>query len=281
MPAKQLPGSMSAKKLRAVRSSRFSVRFMKWMISRTSQWSACVEQRVVDGEHARRIALGLEDDRADLRLVDAQPQQRVVELAKCAQRPELIAGREDLRRASVGCAASGARDGQRRRRASRDRCASDTAEYSTASSVTVGVERTERDARAAAPADRTSAASSARALRDALLELAGRIHRVDEPPLDRALALHAFGERAEHVREVAPDLPLVDDARQAAGAGQHAEQRRLRQAHRRVPVVDEHDLVARERQLVAAAGADAVERGEELDARSARSRLPSPAASRW
>ena len=41
VPAKQEPGSISAKKLREVRSSRFSVRFMKWMISRTSQWSWC------------------------------------------------------------------------------------------------------------------------------------------------------------------------------------------------------------------------------------------------
>ena len=116
---------------------------------------------------------------------------------------------------------------------------------------------------------------------DALLELAGRVHRVDEPPLDRALPLHALGDRAEHVREIAPHLALVDDAREAAGARQHAEQRRLRQADRRVAVVDQDDLVARERQLVAAAGADAVERGEELDAPSARWRLRWPAASRW
>ena len=36
-PANAEPGSMNAKKVRAVRSTRFSVRFMKWMISRTSQ----------------------------------------------------------------------------------------------------------------------------------------------------------------------------------------------------------------------------------------------------
>ena len=97
-----------------------------------------------------------------------------------------------------------------------------------------------------------------RALRDLLLELAGRMHRVDQPPFDRAPALDPFGNRAEDIREIAPDLALVDDARQAAGAGQHSEQRRLRQADRRIAVVDEQDLVARERELVAAAGADAV-----------------------
>ena len=37
----------------------------------------------------------------------------------------------------------------------------------------------------------------------------------------------------------------------------------------RVAVVDEDDLVARQRELVAAAGADAVERGEERDAANA------------
>ena len=120
-----------------------------------------------------------------------------------------------------------------------------------------------------------------RARRDALLELARRIHGVDEPPLHRALPFHAFGHRAEDVGEVAADLPLVHDAREAAGAGQHAEQRRLRQADGRIPVVHEDDLVARERELVAAAGADAVQRGEELDAGVRGSRPRSPAASRW
>ena len=52
---------------------------------------------------ASRIAFGLDDDRADQRLVHAQPQQRVVELAERAQRPELIAGRDDRRPASIGC----------------------------------------------------------------------------------------------------------------------------------------------------------------------------------
>ena len=70
----------------------------------------------------------------------------------------------------------------------------------------------------------------------------------------------------KYVGEVAPHPPLVDHARQAAGAGQHAEQRRLRQADRGIAVVDEENLVAGERQLVAAAGADAVQGGEELEA---------------
>ena len=89
---------------------------------------------------------------------------------------------------------------------------------------------------------------------------------VDELPFDGALAFHALDQRAEEVGEIAADAALVDDAREAAGAGQHAEQRRFRQADRRIAIVDEQDLVARQRQLVAAAGADPVERGQELEA---------------
>jgi hypothetical protein len=43
---------------------------------------------------------------ADLRLVDAQPQQRVVELAERAQRPELIAGSDGSRPASTAAVRS-------------------------------------------------------------------------------------------------------------------------------------------------------------------------------
>ena len=91
------------------------------------------------------------------------------------------------------------------------------------------------------------------------------MHRVDEPPFNRPLALDTFDQRAEHVGEIASNVPLVDDARQSAGAGEHAQQRRLRQADRRIAVVDQQDLVAGERELVAAAGAGAVDRRQERD----------------
>ena len=48
--------------------------------------------------------------------------------------------------------------------------------------------------------------------------------------------------------------------------GSTREQRRLGEADRADAVVDEEDLVAGERELVAAAGAGAVERGEASDA---------------
>ena len=111
------------------------------------------------------------------------------------------------------------------------------------------------------------AANSARALRDPVLELAGRIHGIDEPPFHRAPPLDALGHRSEHVGEVAPHFPLVDDAGEAARARKHGQQRRFRQAHGRVAIIDEDNLVARERQLIAAAGTDAVERGQELQPR--------------
>ena len=110
------------------------------------------------------------------------------------------------------------------------------------------------------------AASSCARVATRVLELARRVHRIDQAPLDRALSLDPFGNRAEDVRKIAPHLALVDDARQSARSRQDAQQRRLRQADRGIPVVHQQDLVAGERQLVAAAGADAVDRGEELEA---------------
>src|SRR5205085_9148184 len=83
---------------------------------------------------------------------------------------------------------------------------------------------------------------------------------IDEAPVLGALALEALGERAEHVRAVSTNLALVDEAREAAGARQHREQRRLGERHGAVAVVDEQDLVARERELVTAAGGGALAR---------------------
>ena len=96
-------------------------------------------------------------------------------------------------------------------------------------------------------------------------ELARLRDRIDQPPVLRALAAHAFGQRAEDVGEVVADAALVGDARQPAGPGQHAQQRHLRQRHRRRAVVDQEDFVAGECQLVAAARTGAVHGGEELE----------------
>ena len=116
------------------------------------------------------------------------------------------------------------------------------------------------------PDGRDFAAKSLRALRHRLFELRARHHLVDQPPVDRALALDALLGGAEHVGMVAPHLALVGDAGEPAGAGQHREQRQFRQRHRRRAVVDQHDVVGRERELVAAAGRGAVDHADGREA---------------
>ena len=115
------------------------------------------------------------------------------------------------------------------------------------------------------------------ALRDAFLKPSRRRDVVDQPPGFCAIGAHALGGGAEHIGEVAPDLALVDQPGQTAGAGQDAEQRHLGKADRARPVVDHDDLVAGERQLVAAAGAGAVDRGDEFETRM-RARILDPVA---
>ncbi|MCY1300993.1 hypothetical protein D9M69_340240 [compost metagenome] len=89
-------------------------------------------------------------------------------------------------------------------------------------------------------------------------------HFIDQFPVPGALAAHALGGGAEDIGMVAPDLALVGHPGQAAGAGQYAQQRHLGQADRGRTVVDQHDLVAGKRQLIAAAGGGAVAGGDEL-----------------
>ena len=60
-------------------------------------------------------------------------------------------------------------------------------------------------------------------------------------------------------------MALVGQPGQSAGAGQHAEHRHFGQADCRGAVVDQDDLVARQRQFVAAAGASAVDRRQEFE----------------
>ena len=120
---------------------------------------------------------------------------------------------------------------------------------------------------AAAAGRSLAAASTAARSPTSWRNRAGGATMVDEPPRLGAVGAHPLGGGAEHVGEVAPHLALVDEPRQAAGARQHAEQRHFGQAHRARAVVDHDDLVAGERQLVAAAGAGAVDRGQEFEAR--------------
>ena len=99
---------------------------------------------------------------------------------------------------------------------------------------------------------RTSSANASTAARS----------RRPAPTRAACVPFDALGLRGEHVGEVAAHVALVDHPGQPAGAGQHGEQRHLGQRDRRRPIVDEQDLVARQRQLVAAAGRGAVDRGD-------------------
>src|SRR5262249_16698020 len=105
-----------------------------------------------------------------------------------------------------------------------------------------------------APAGRCDLApDSPRPLPYRLPKLGGRPPFLDGPPVHGALAFDALLGGAEHVGAIAAHLAFVGDAGESAGAGEHGEQRQLRQRHRRGAVVDQHDMVGRERQLVAAA----------------------------
>ncbi len=94
-----------------------------------------------------------------------------------------------------------------------------------------------------------------RAGRDRLVEGRVRHQLVDEAPVECPAPARPFLHRAEDVGPIAPHTALVGDAGQPAGAGQHGQQRQLGQGHVRRAVIREHDVVAGERELVAAAGA--------------------------
>ena len=103
-----------------------------------------------------------------------------------------------------------------------------------------------------------------RPLPDALLEAAPRRQAVHEAPLHRPATPDPLGESGEHVGAVPPDPALVDDPGQPAGPWKHPEQRHLRQRNRRAAVVHQEDLVAGEREFVAAPGGGPGESGQVL-----------------
>ena len=175
---------------------RFSVRFMSRTISRTSQSSGARPARDRPRARASRSPLGPDDDRADLGLVQPEPQQHVVELAEGAQRPVVVARRVESRRAWTAAPV----------RRAHGEVGDATVALEADGDVPIGDrrvgdlrrQRAERDARARRRAIRCGR-QLRRTLRHRLLEAAGRVHRVDQPPLDRAASLHAFDERAEDV----------------------------------------------------------------------------------
>ena len=187
-------------------------------------------------------------------------QDRVVELARDLQRPERRALRDQA--VDVGrrrCFRRLDRDGGDALRAvdiDADKAVAD------AGFIDGALERRQRNALAVAVALRGGGEFLC-PLGDLGFQLAVRHDLVDQAPCDGALALDAFLDGAEIIGVVAAHLALVDDARQPAGARQHRQQRHFRQRHRRRAVVGEHDVIGRERQLIAAAGRGAIDDGDE------------------
>ena len=207
------------------------------------------------------IALGSEDEHAEFRFVQPQVQDRVVEFARqraasskpapfaCKRRPMSIGG------------ASLFGTGERDRGGSASRSMPTSTRWNRSPSrrrqmlpLAAGVRRDAlRIGRAGPTGRRTPSpapppASSKREL--------GRPRRPGRQSF-AFFAAHALFGGAEDVGEVAAHLALVGHPGQAAGAGQHGEQRHLGQRHRRTCVVGQDDVVAGQRQLVAAAGAGA------------------------
>ena len=212
--------------------------------------------RAVQFSDTVEVARGFDQHQADLRIVEAQAQERVVDFA---EKPQRIEVRTKRRRVGRDCRdALGSFDDQLGQALG----AIETQREMPVADFSLGLggsERVERD---------PGASGSLRidecrdALGHRLVEARARRDRIDQPPFDRALATHALGQRGEDVGEVAAHLALVDQAREAAGAGQHAEKCDLGQAHGRAAVVDQDYLLARERQFVTATAACAVERGD-------------------
>jgi hypothetical protein len=211
---------------------------------------------VVDGQDGLGVTGRAEHPGAQLELVGAQVQDRVVELAAQRQRPPLRARLVDALggRGLLGARGVDHEGGDPLVPVQLDR------QVGVADGVAVdgAVERRQRD-----PPGVGGTVRGRRALaRDpgAVLEQLGRRGElVDEPPLDGPLAPHALLQRREDVRAVATHAPLVGHTRQAAGPGQDRQQRHLGQGHGGGVVVGQDQVVARQRQLVAATGARAVD----------------------
>ncbi len=201
-------------------------------------------QEAVELERLLRIALRLEDPQADVEMIVAQVEDRAIELAREAQRIPV--------RALLCPGIVRPLDGERcRARRLVDRDLHDA----------VRAERGELDALAARPQGEEGELLGARFHHVGEFLRLG--HVIHEPPFLRPIGAHALGGGAEEIGKVAAHLALVDQPREAAGAGQHTQQRHFRQRDGGGTVIHHRDLVARQGQLIAAAGTGAIDGGEE------------------
>ena len=268
VPAKQLPGSTSATSVRADRSRRFSVRRpvagaprgrasgrrgsqqrLGGRAPRRRRRAVCSTQVPTSGSLKRRCSIASSSSRAAARIhasLPAATSSSGVGRLRRRSAPRTVMWAAPSSR-SIDTSTLGTRSCRRR---------------STRS------QRRERDA-------------------GAVGRTVGRRRRGPRPARRRARRTCCAGRwrrRGSHSTACWPLTPSARVAKTSARSrrtwrlsttrvsppvpGSTAEQRHLGQRHGRRPVVDEHDLVARQRQLVAAAGGGAVDGGDPHLARS-------------
>ena len=103
-----------------------------------------------------------------------------------------------------------------------------------------------------------------------IVEAGARHQLVNQIPFQRPAPAHAFARGTEVIGAVAAHAAFVHDAGEPAGTRQDREQRYFRQRHGGGPVIDQEDVVGRERKLVAAARSGARDHGHPALARVGR-----------
>ena len=223
------------------------------------------DHRLVDRQHVFDSPARLQRQSPDLAMVRAQHQQRVVQFARHHERPPAGAGLDDLPEIAENLVAAGTGYGHLC-----DSFIGRNVDLNPAVAVAALVDQTfERREGNAGGIDRPIAfiRPGAGPFFDQLPEASGRRNPIYQLPCLGAIGAHPFGSGAKDVGEITPHLALVDQPGEAAGAGQHRQERHFGQADGARPVVDHDDLVTGERQLIAAAGAGPVYGGNEFETR--------------
>ena len=223
-----------------------------------------VEKRLVGRLDICGVAFGLEDPGADLLFVDAQFHDRVFKIAGHRERPELHALRlnfRDIRRRRFG--GRGNRD---RRHCEVAVDVHNKGVVSDFGFFDLAVQRRQFDALAVGGS--VGLGGEFRGARgDSVVEFRARDDFVDQIPVGCALATDAFGRGAEKIGPVMAHLALVNQTGQTAGARQHRQQGQFGQRHGGGTVVDQHDVIAGQRQFVTTAGTGAVDGRQKTDTR--------------
>ena len=213
-----------------------------------------VRDRRVVGRHQLGVPLRLEEPEADLLLVEAQAADGIVQLAEQAQHPGSAPLPAERRGVSWG---RSFRPLQPDGRGAALSVHCDVHErVGDVPCADPGVQRRKTDTGPAL--SRRRGGQTREAIPHQLVEAALRGDVVHESPVPGPLPLDPLRRGAEDIGVIAAHPPLVHQPRQPAGPRKDAEERHLGQAHRGAPVVDQEDLVAGERQLVAASRRDAV-----------------------